>query len=161
MIDRFTHLKDPYAKKHKAHDEKTRKLLERKLKQKSANVLQYNSLAPTVAPSNIEESGSGGQREVKEDSEEFKAIMEETRLRVLKAYKISFWRQYEKGTLSEQAVRILVSAVEAREDQLLTMIHCADLRHNWEITGFFVNLRNKIYSFMYDDNYPPRPRSRY
>lgn len=86
-------MKDPYAKKHKAHDEKTRRLLEQKMKQKSANMLLYNSLAPTSHPS-TEDPEPAPHREVREDTDEFKGLMEETRLRVLKAYKISFWRQY-------------------------------------------------------------------
>lgn len=95
LLTRFTHLKDPYAKKHKAHDEKTRRLLEQKMKQnKSANMLLYNTLAPTTHQSAEDTEPSAVHRDVREDSDEFKGLMEETRLRVLKAYKISFWRQY-------------------------------------------------------------------
>ncbi len=62
------------------------------MKQKSANMLLYNSLAPTTHPS--ADDPEPAQREIREDTDEFKGLMEETRLRVLKAYKISFWRQY-------------------------------------------------------------------
>lgn len=101
---RYTHLKDPYAKKHKEHERKAIRQLEaRKKAQHDKGLLEKKNPQPPV-PSSIVRSDSIRSddntnstevvyQEAEEGTEEFKANMEETRLRVLKAYKISMWRQ--------------------------------------------------------------------
>jgi len=90
---------------------------------------------------------------------EFKAIMEESRLRVLKAMKISCWRQYERGYLSEEAVKLLVSEIEGKEDQLLTMLHTDDLRDHWGNKGFFSKMQKNISNFMIETEAGTEPKS--
>lgn len=48
-------------------------------------------------------------------------MTEEARLRVLKALKVSFWRQFEQGVLIESAVQILVNVTAAAEDKPLRL----------------------------------------
>lgn len=43
-------------------------------------------------------------------------IDREANQRVLKALKISYWRQYEHGKISKDGVRVLVQAVEIAAD---------------------------------------------
>ena len=39
---------------------------------------------------------------------EFAAMAEEGRIALIKAEKVSFWKQYEKGMLSSDAVNVLI-----------------------------------------------------
>jgi hypothetical protein len=79
----------------------------------------------TAFPSSMSHQDLAGTK-VEEDEEEdisespeFRRVMEECRCRVLKSMKISGWTQYEKGSLSEEAVKTLVSAIEEKEDEKL------------------------------------------
>ncbi|XP_013161885.1 PREDICTED: sodium/hydrogen exchanger 10-like [Papilio xuthus] len=59
---------------------------------------------------------------------EFAEMMREANQRVLKAMKISYWRQYEHGKISKDGVRTLVQAVEVAAD-------CDDGRVNLDLLG--------------------------
>lgn len=69
--------------------------------------------------------------------EEYREMTEEARLRCLKALKVSFWRQYEQGVLTDLAVQILRNAASAAEDKPLCIIHSRDLNKYWVLHGWF------------------------
>lgn len=94
------------------------------------------------------------------DDPEAKKLMEESRSRVLKSMKISCWTQYEKGALSEEGVKVLVGAIEAKEDMHLKMIHVKDLNDHWEIKGVIAWLRNKIIEMTTGEVKPTKPKAK-
>jgi hypothetical protein len=110
---------------------------------------------------NSEEVNEGPDLDNNRPFSEFKAIMEECRLRVLKAMKISCWKQYERGSLSEEAVKLLVAEIEEKEDSLLTMIHTEDLRDYWGDKGMFTSMQKGIKEFMSGNDSAPMPTARY
>jgi len=73
--------------------------------------------------------------------------------------KISCWRQYERGALSEEAVKLIVGDIEQKEDVLLSMIHVADLREHWSVKGFLPWLQSHIDEFLVEI-LPPWPTAR-
>ncbi|XP_041052584.1 sodium/hydrogen exchanger 10-like [Carcharodon carcharias] len=84
-------------------------------------------------------------------------MMEEARIRVLKAQKTSYWRQYSAGMLNRQAARTLISITENTIDsgRFMTVI---DVKKEWEIRGIFVTIRKKLEDWMYNvkvDKYKP------
>ncbi|XP_048463260.1 sodium/hydrogen exchanger 10-like [Rhincodon typus] len=84
-------------------------------------------------------------------------MMEEARIRVLKAQKTSYWRQYSAGMLNRQAARTLISITENMIDsgRFMTVI---DVKKEWEIRGIFVTIRKKLEDWMYNvkvDKYKP------
>uniref|UniRef100_UPI00398F830F sperm-specific sodium:proton exchanger-like isoform X2 n=1 Tax=Pristiophorus japonicus TaxID=55135 RepID=UPI00398F830F len=88
-------------------------------------------------------------------------MMEEARIRVLKAQKTSYWRQYSSGMLNRQAARTLMSITESTIDsgRFMTVI---DVKKQWEIRGIFVIVRKKLEDWMYNikvDKYKP-PKNR-
>lgn len=97
--------------------------------------------------------------------EEYRTMTEEARLRLLKAMKVSCWRQYEQGVLTEEAVQILVDYIENCEDKHFKTFHAADLKRHWAVHGCVAWMRNKLLPFTVgqmeeDDDLPERPKSR-
>ncbi|KOB65427.1 Sperm-specific sodium proton exchanger [Operophtera brumata] len=58
-------------------------------------------------------------------------LVQEANQRVLKAMKISYWRQYEHGKISKDGVRLLVQAVEAAADSDGAKINLDQLGTLW------------------------------
>lgn len=70
-------------------------------------------------------------------------MAEEGRIAIIKAEKVSFWKQYERGMLSSDAVQILVSLADTcldEKDRYLYQIYLIDFvyiliafnsRHDW------------------------------
>lgn len=50
-------------------------------------------------------------------AKEFASMAEEGRIAIIKAEKVSFWKQYERGMLSSEAVQILVSLADKCLDE--------------------------------------------
>ncbi|CAL8091440.1 unnamed protein product [Orchesella dallaii] len=103
-------------------------------------------------PSLLDDIGGGGGDGEKDagqepSNDEIKEMTEEARLRLLKALKVSCWRQYEQGILTKEAVQILVDVLESTEDKKFQMVHTRDFERYWEIDGFFVLLRKKVLPF--------------
>lgn len=63
--------------------------------------------------------------------------------------------------MGDQAVKILVSAVEEQEDQFLTMLHGSDISLRWGMPAFFVDMKKQIYSFIFDETIPEKPKWKY
>eukprot|EP00062_Callorhinchus_milii_P003526 gi/632941740/ref/XP_007886027.1/ PREDICTED: sodium/hydrogen exchanger 10-like [Callorhinchus milii] len=76
-------------------------------------------------------------------------MMEEARIRVLKAQKTSYWRQYSAGMLNRQAARTLISITESTIDsgRFMTVL---DVKKHWEIKGLFFNVRQKLEDWVYN-----------
>jgi len=92
---------------------------------------------------------------------EYREMMETDRIRVLKALKISFWRQFEQGVLSELAVQMLVNVAEVVEDKPLAMIHEADFHKCLEIRGVFPWIRSNVLSKVKVDDVENTPEPPY
>ncbi|XP_041975472.1 sodium/hydrogen exchanger 10-like isoform X2 [Aricia agestis] len=79
---------------------------------------------------------------------EFAEMMREANQRVLKALKISYWRQYEHGKISKDGVRLLVQAVEIASDMDDGRINIEQLGHLWKPKAYAVWIRRKLVDMM-------------
>ncbi|XP_060807183.1 sodium/hydrogen exchanger 10-like [Amyelois transitella] len=79
---------------------------------------------------------------------EFAEMMREANQRVLKAMKISYWRQYEHGKISKDGVRTLVQAVEVAADSDDARINLDQLGTLWKPKAHAVWLRHKMVDMM-------------
>ena len=74
----------------------------------------------------------------KPTEKEFSQMMEDGRTAVLKGQKMSFWRQYDRGVLTSEAVNVLVSLCETCHDTKRRFIEVGDILpeskvpHRWE-----------------------------
>ena len=93
---------------------------------------------------------------------EYMEMTEEARLRILKALKVSFWRQFEQGVLIELAVLQLVAIASATEDKPLRLVHAHDLRKYWTIRGCLPWMKTKfIKTFgLEEEMLPPKPNNK-
>ena len=92
--------------------------------------------------------------------DEYKEITEEARLRCLKALKVSFWRQYEQGVLTDLAVQILRNAASVAEDKPLCIIRARDLNKYWVLHGLFPWLQIQLTKkFAKEEVLPDKPRN--
>ncbi|CAH2237697.1 jg11373 [Pararge aegeria aegeria] len=82
---------------------------------------------------------------------EFAEMMREANQRVLKAMKISYWRQYEHGKLSKDGVRTLVQAVEVAADADDGRVNLDQLGTLWRPKAHAVWLRRKLVDMMMPD----------
>ncbi|XP_028170912.1 sodium/hydrogen exchanger 10-like [Ostrinia furnacalis] len=79
---------------------------------------------------------------------EFAEMMREANQRVLKAMKISYWRQYEHGKISKDGVRTLVQAVEVATDSENGRVNLDQLGTLWKPKAHAVWLRHKLVNVM-------------
>ncbi|CAG9571000.1 unnamed protein product [Danaus chrysippus] len=79
---------------------------------------------------------------------EFTEMMREANQRVLKAMKISYWRQYEHGKISKDGVRTLVQAVEVAADAEDGRINLDQLGNLWKPKAHAIWLRKKLVDMM-------------
>ncbi|RVE45101.1 hypothetical protein evm_010210 [Chilo suppressalis] len=79
---------------------------------------------------------------------EFAEMMREANQRVLKAMKISYWRQYEHGKISKDGVRTLVQAVEVAADSDDARVNLEQLGTLWKPKVHAVWLRRKLVKAM-------------
>ncbi|CAK1591052.1 unnamed protein product [Parnassius mnemosyne] len=79
---------------------------------------------------------------------EFAEMMREANQRVLKAMKISYWRQYEHGKISKDGVRTLVQAVEVAADSDDGRVNLEQLGTLWKPKAYAVWLRRKLVKMM-------------
>ncbi|CAH1803170.1 unnamed protein product [Owenia fusiformis] len=75
---------------------------------------------------------------------EFKEMENEARLRVLKAQKIAYWKQFEHGMLSREAVRKLVDAAETASDVIGAFINVEELKKTWKVGRFYANIKRRL-----------------
>ncbi|XP_026728345.1 sodium/hydrogen exchanger 10-like [Trichoplusia ni] len=79
---------------------------------------------------------------------EFAEMTREAYQRVLKALKISYWRQYEHGKISKDGVRVLVQAVEVAADSEDGRVNLEQLGTLWKPKTHAVWLRRKLVNMM-------------
>jgi sodium/hydrogen exchanger 10/11 len=85
-----------------------------------------------------------GDVEVEPNMDEYRELTEEARLRLLKAMKVSCWRQFEQGVITEEAVQILVDYLENCEDKRFQMFHAEDMKKYWTVRGVIAWVRDKM-----------------
>lgn len=73
----------------------------------------------------------------KPTEKEFTQMMEDGRTAVLKGQKMSFWRQYDRGVLSSEAVNTLVSLCETCHDTQRRFIEVDDILPHCKIPSFY------------------------
>ncbi|XP_019895943.1 sodium/hydrogen exchanger 10-like isoform X2 [Esox lucius] len=82
--------------------------------------------------------------------QELEDMWEEARMRILKAQKTSYWKQYSAGMLNREAARILINLAENMMDHKGKFMNVQDVKKYWELKGFFVSLRNKLEDWLYN-----------
>ncbi|CAK1543599.1 unnamed protein product [Leptosia nina] len=96
---------------------------------------------------------------------EIAEMMREANQRVLKAMKISYWRQYEHGKISKDGVRTLVQAVEVAADSDDGKINLEQLGTLWKPKAHAIWLRRKLVDMLMPDaanaNVPRHPWRQY
>ncbi|XP_075692983.1 sperm-specific sodium:proton exchanger-like isoform X2 [Rhinoderma darwinii] len=104
----------------------------------------------------IEIPSNPSQRELEE-------MLEEARLRILKAEMTSFFKQYNSGMLNREATQTLVSAAESHVDSIGKFMDMDEVKKFWEAKGFLVFLRKHIERWVYDiqEERVKSPRSKY
>jgi len=78
---------------------------------------------------------------------EFAEMAEDGRITVLKAQKISFWRQFERGVLSSDAVNVLVNLADTCLDVKDRLIKLTDLSFHWKVPRYWEKTRNRLEKF--------------
>ncbi|CAG7640037.1 unnamed protein product [Allacma fusca] len=144
LVEKYTTIENPYAKQ----KSNTKKKVER------PTVAMVSALSPgKVDPALVDDA------ENEPTKEEYREMTEEARLRCLKALKVSFWRQYEQGVLTELAVQILRNAASGAEDKPLRIIHARDLNKYWVLHGVFPWLQIRLTrKFGKEEVLPPKPK---
>ncbi|CAG9124708.1 unnamed protein product [Plutella xylostella] len=75
---------------------------------------------------------------------EFSEMMREAKQRVLKALKISYWRQYEHGKISKEGVRTLVQAVDGAAGSPSGRVNIEALATLWKPKAHAIWIRKKL-----------------
>nr|8PCZ_A Chain A, Sperm-specific sodium proton exchanger [Strongylocentrotus purpuratus]8PCZ_B Chain B, Sperm-specific sodium proton exchanger [Strongylocentrotus purpuratus]8PD3_A Chain A, Sperm-specific sodium proton exchanger [Strongylocentrotus purpuratus]8PD5_A Chain A, Sperm-specific sodium proton exchanger [Strongylocentrotus purpuratus]8PD7_A Chain A, Sperm-specific sodium proton exchanger [Strongylocentrotus purpuratus]8PD8_A Chain A, Sperm-specific sodium proton exchanger [Strongylocentrot len=92
---------------------------------------------------------------------EFADMMEEARLRMLKAEKISYWKQFEHGMLAREALRLLVQHAEVAADEKDQFILVDDLKKSWQIKGIYPWLKRKLEDLISEKKIAAIPMPKY
>ncbi|CAG7734240.1 unnamed protein product [Allacma fusca] len=94
-------------------------------------------------------------------TQEYMVMTEEARVRILKALKVSFWRQFEHGVLVEMAVLQLVNIASEAEDKPFRLVEAHDLRKFWHIEGCLPWVKNTFAKAfgLESEIFPRRPRN--
>lgn len=71
-------------------------------------------------------------------------MMFEARMRLLKGQKTSYWRQFEQGMLSREAVRKLIEVVDAASDKEDGFIDTADIKKTWQVKKMWTKLKARL-----------------
>ncbi|XP_077865611.1 sperm-specific sodium:proton exchanger-like [Saccoglossus kowalevskii] len=77
-------------------------------------------------------------------AKEFADMAEEARQRMMKAQMISYWKQFEHGTLSREAVRVLIGVTETIADNDGEFVDVQHIQKNWEVRGFWPFMKRKL-----------------
>ncbi|XP_053385039.1 sodium/hydrogen exchanger 10-like isoform X1 [Mercenaria mercenaria] len=75
---------------------------------------------------------------------ELRDITNEAILRMLKAEKMSYWRQFEHGMLSREATRKLQECTEVAADHKGKFIDIEDVKKSWEMPSVYPKLKRMI-----------------
>ncbi|XP_057290115.1 sodium/hydrogen exchanger 10-like [Hydractinia symbiolongicarpus] len=78
---------------------------------------------------------------------EFSEMAEAGRIGMLKAQKMSFWRQFERGVLSSDAVNVLVNLADTCLDVKDRLIKLTDLSFHWKVPRYWERTRVRLEKF--------------
>lgn len=97
----------------------------------------------------------------KPSEKEFTRMMEDGRTSILKGQKMSFWRQFDRGVLSAEAVNILVSLTETCHDTNGRLIEVKDILPHCSVPRYWKCIRNRLDKFkqIHPSESIPPPRS--
>lgn len=112
MVDKNTKIQNPYRTKNQKNSANAKSHFINSLSQ-CPNCEQH--VASMLRPKEIEE------------------LTEEVRQRIIKAEKISYWKQFELGMLDREAVRVLLHTADTVIDQPNRLIEMKDIQHHWKI----------------------------
>uniref|UniRef100_F7ABC0 Cyclic nucleotide-binding domain-containing protein n=1 Tax=Ciona intestinalis TaxID=7719 RepID=F7ABC0_CIOIN len=92
----------------------------------------------------------------------YKDLLEEARLRMITALKMSYGKQYSTGMLTDQEARVLIAAADTAADKPGEFINISVIRKSWEVTGILPHIKGKLEDWMYSRKtnslVPPRNR---
>ena len=83
----------------------------------------------------------------KPSDKEFAQMMEDGRTAVLKGQKMSFWRQYDRGVLSSEAVNTLVSLTDSCHDTKDRLIEVKDISQHCNVPLYWKIMRKRLEKF--------------
>ncbi|XP_043218270.1 sodium/hydrogen exchanger 10-like isoform X2 [Amphibalanus amphitrite] len=126
MVEKYTFIINPYHKK----DTDDKKLM----------IDEF--LYPSMRYSNCPECNSRVFNEP--TPKEHFEMANDARVRYLKTEKISYWRQFEHGMISAEAVRTLVGSTEVAADMEGAFLSIDELRKSWEVRGAFAWMRQRL-----------------
>ncbi|XP_048585520.1 sodium/hydrogen exchanger 10 isoform X2 [Nematostella vectensis] len=89
---------------------------------------------------------------------EFAEMADDGRVRMIKAQKVSFWKQFEHGMLSREAVQALTHLADEASDEANKIIEAEDLTAYWRIPPYLQKVRDKLESIRHlkaSDAIPP------
>ncbi|KAK6191720.1 hypothetical protein SNE40_003331 [Patella caerulea] len=75
---------------------------------------------------------------------ELRDMTNEAVLRLLKAEKLSYWRQFEQGMLSREAVRKLQECTEVSADKKGKFIDVEEIKKSWEVPQYLINIKRRL-----------------
>nr|CAB3266352.1 sodium/hydrogen exchanger 10-like [Phallusia mammillata] len=100
--------------------------------------------------------------QISSQDDHYKDLFEEARLRMIKALKMSYGKQYSNGMLTDQEARVLISAADTAADKPGAFVNVETISKNWKVTGFLPYAKAKLEDWMYSkkntDLKPPRNR---
>ncbi|XP_033751585.1 sodium/hydrogen exchanger 10-like isoform X2 [Pecten maximus] len=83
---------------------------------------------------------------------ELRDMTNEAILRMLKAEKMSYWRQFEQGMLSREAVRKLQECADIAADKKGKSLDVEEIKKSWEVPSVYMRFRQMIKNFIIEDN---------
>ncbi|XP_071100546.1 sperm-specific sodium:proton exchanger-like [Haliotis cracherodii] len=75
---------------------------------------------------------------------ELRDMTNEAILRMLKAEKLSYWRQFEQGMLSREAVQKLQECAECAADGKGMFIDVDEVKKSWEVPSLLIRVKRKL-----------------
>ncbi|XP_071121113.1 sperm-specific sodium:proton exchanger-like isoform X2 [Mytilus edulis] len=89
---------------------------------------------------------------------EMKDMTDEAVLRMLKAEKMSYWRQFEQGMISREGVRKLQECTDIAADKKGRFVDVEDVKKSWEIPKIYIKLK-KFFKRFVVELIPEPPKS--
>ncbi|OWF55657.1 sodium/hydrogen exchanger 10-like isoform X2 [Mizuhopecten yessoensis] len=83
---------------------------------------------------------------------ELRDMTNEAVLRMLKAEKMSYWRQFEQGMLSREAVRKLQDCSDIAADKKGKSLDVEEIKKSWEVPSLYMKLKQSIKKFIIEDD---------
>ncbi|XP_067045427.1 sperm-specific sodium:proton exchanger-like [Acropora muricata] len=75
---------------------------------------------------------------------EFAEMANDGRVRLIKALKVSYWKQFEHGMLSREAVQALINLADTAMDEEESFIEMDDLKPYWRVPPILEKVKDKL-----------------